>query len=276
MIASAPSGISDSTPDRLTLLHLAPHPDDEVMGGPAIMLELQAGGHRIVNVACGLGRPEDRERREAEVRESCRRTGFELVVPARPAEIGSGGDLPAAQAELAGLTRTLVRQEGVDVVFSPSPHDRHPGHEVVGRAALDALSPLEDAAPVWWMWGLWADLPFPTLIAYFGPERLRRILNALDAHSAELRRNDYRRLVKARAEANAVLGPERLFGFGATRGRGELAELATEVVFKDGDWRLGEARELDPAEPLAEPTRQAISAWLTEPSVTQRFGAPRS
>src|SRR2546426_97682 len=51
MIASAPSGISDSTPDRLTLLHLAPHPDDEVMGGPAIMLELQAGGHRIVNVA---------------------------------------------------------------------------------------------------------------------------------------------------------------------------------------------------------------------------------
>src|SRR5256885_308664 len=148
MIASAPSGISDSTPDRLTLLHLAPHPDDEVMGGPAIMLELQAGGHRIVNV--------------------------------------------------------------------------------------------------------------------------------LDAHSAELRRNDYRRLVKARAEANAVLGPERLFGFGATRGRGELAELATEVVFKDGDWRLGEARELDPARPLAEPTPQAISAWLTEPSVTQRFGAPRS
>src|SRR3989442_1569551 len=103
MIASAPSGISDSTPDRLTLLHLAPHPDDEVMGGPAIMLELQAGGHRIVNVACGLGRPEDRERREAEARESCRRTGFELVVPARPAEIGSGGDLPAPQAQRAGL-----------------------------------------------------------------------------------------------------------------------------------------------------------------------------
>src|SRR5256885_7629443 len=145
MIASAPSGISDSTPDRLTLLHLAPHPDDEVMGGPAIMLELQAGGHRIVNVACGLGRPEDRERREAEVRESCRRTGFELVVPARPAEIGSGGDLPTAQAGLAGLAPAAVWPEGVDVVFSPGPPGRQPRHEGVGRGAVRRLPPLDGA-----------------------------------------------------------------------------------------------------------------------------------
>ena len=102
------------------------------------MLALQASGHRIVNLACGMGRAADRERRQAEARESSRRTGFELIIPSRPVAIGSGDDLDAAQAELAELIAELVRSEAVDIVFSPSPHDRHPGHEVVGRAALDA------------------------------------------------------------------------------------------------------------------------------------------
>ena len=79
---------------------------------------------------------------------------------------------------------------------------------MVGRATLDALSPREDGAPAWWMWGLWADLPVPTLIAYFRLEHLRQILHALDAHAGELERNDYRRLVEGRAHANAVLGPD--------------------------------------------------------------------
>jgi LmbE family N-acetylglucosaminyl deacetylase len=274
MIASRSSSIPGNPSARRTLLHLAPHPDDEVLGGPAIMLELQASRHRIINLACSLGRPEDQERRKAEARESSSRTGFELILPSRPAAIGSGDDLGAAQAELATLIAELVRQEAVDVVFSPSPHDRHPGHEAVGRAALDALAPLEDRAPAWWMWGLWADLPFPTLITYFRPERLQQILYALEAHSGELERNDYRRLVRGRAEANAVLGPERVFGFGGGGGRGEFAELATEVVFKDGDWRLGRPRELNPRDPLVEPTREPLSAWLTGPSLAQRFGTP--
>ena len=56
--------------------------------------------------------------------------------------------------------------------------------------------------------------------------------------------------------------------------RGEFAELATEVVFRDGDWLLGTPRELDPREPLAGPTRTSLSAWLAAPSLTERFGAP--
>ena len=184
------------------------------------MLELQASGHRIINLACSLGRPGDQERREAEARESSSRTGFELIIPSRPAAIGSGDDLDAAQAELAMLIAELVRQEAVDIVFSPSPHDRHPGHEVVGRATLDALSPLEDGAPAWWMWGLWADLPFPTLITYFRSERLRQILHALEAHAGELERNDYRRLVEGRARPTPSWAPSWCSASGA----GEVEE----------------------------------------------------
>ena len=145
---------------------------------------------------------------------------------------------------------------------------------MVGRAALDALTRLEDAAPAWWMWGLWADLPFPTLIAYFRSELLQRILQALEAYAGELERNHYRRLVQGRAAANAVLGPERVFGFGGPGGREEFAELATEAVFKDGDWLLGRPRVLDPREPLVEPTDHALSDWLRAPSLTQRYGTP--
>jgi LmbE family N-acetylglucosaminyl deacetylase len=274
MSGSESSSVASSPSARLTLLHLAPHPDDEVMGGPAIMLELQASGHRIVNLACSLGRPRDRERREAEARESARRTGFELLVASPPVAISSDDDLDSAQRELAAQIAQLVRAEAVDIVFSPSPHDRHPGHEVVGRAALAALSGLEGGSPAWWMWSLWGELPFPTLIAQFGPERLGEIVRALEAYGGELERNDYRRLVRGRAEANAVLGPERVFGFGASRGEGEFAELATEVVRRADEWLLGSPRELDPSDPLAEPTAKPLTGWLEAPSLTQRFGPP--
>src|SRR6187200_2522954 len=99
MIGSGPSSVEGNPLARRTVLHLAPHPDDELLGGPAIMLALQASGHRIINLACSMGRTTDRERREAEARESSRRTGFELLIPSRPVAIGSGDDLDAAQSE---------------------------------------------------------------------------------------------------------------------------------------------------------------------------------
>jgi LmbE family N-acetylglucosaminyl deacetylase len=274
MSGSGSSSVARNPSARLTLLHLAPHPDDEVMGGPAIMLALQASGHRIINLACSLGRSGDRERREAEARESAERSGFELIVASPPVSMSSDDDLDKAQRELGPLIARVVRSEAVDIVFSPSPHDRHPGHEMVGRTTLAALSGLEEGAPAWWMWSLWGELPFPTLIAHFGPERLREVVRALEAYGGELRRNDYRRLVRGRAEANAVLGPERVFGFGARGGGSEFAELATEVVRRGDEWLLGSPRELDPGDPLAEPTSKPISGWLEAPSLTQRFGPP--
>ena len=64
----------------LTVLHLSPHPDDEVLGAGATLLGLREAGHRVINLACSLGRPEQQERRRAEVTEACRRAGFELIV----------------------------------------------------------------------------------------------------------------------------------------------------------------------------------------------------
>ncbi|HEY2637780.1 MAG TPA: PIG-L family deacetylase, partial [Solirubrobacteraceae bacterium] len=143
----------------MRVLHLAPHPDDEAVGAPATLLGLVAAGHDVVNLACSLGRPADQVRREAEAREACARAGFALEIVRPPPATSRGDDLAAAQAALTAAI--AARLDGVDLVVGPSPHDGHHGHEVVGRAARDAV-PGAARPPRLWLWGVWADLPLPT------------------------------------------------------------------------------------------------------------------
>jgi LmbE family N-acetylglucosaminyl deacetylase len=246
----------------LTFLHLAPHPDDESIGAPMTLLALRDAGHAVINVAVSLGRPADHERRLAEVREACRRADFELIDTPRLA-ISGGDDRDAAQAELTRIVTGLIAEHGADVVVAPSPHDGHHGHEVVGRAARDA------APPRLWFWGLWADLPWPTLYAGFGEEDLARAQHVLAAHAGELARNDYAALLRARAVASRTLGAERVFGFGSAVRPRPFAELLMEVVHDD-EWRTGPARELDPRDPLAAP---ADGAWRSVPIAWWLYGA---
>ena len=201
-----------------TVLHVAPHPDDESIGAVATLLALRHAKHEVINLACSLGRLEP-ERRRLELETACKRAEFELIVHPPPLHISSGDDLAAAQRALAATVGRLILERRVDVVVSPSPHDGHHGHEMVGRAARDAVSAAPPLGPRLWMWGLWADLPHPTLYVGFDDERMARAIHVLEAHEGELERNDYRRVVRGRAEANRVLGSERVFGWGARAAR---------------------------------------------------------
>ena len=123
----------------------------------------------------------------------------------------------------------------MDLLVAPSPHDGHHEHERVGRAARDAVHARREATPPrLWLWGLWADLPWPTLYHGFDEPLMQRTIHVLEAHEGELERNDYRALVRARATANRVLGAERVFGWGAAARPQPYAELLTEVVL-DGE-----------------------------------------
>ena len=56
------------------------------------------------------------------------------------------------------------------------------------------------------------------------------MLHILEAYEGELERNDYRRLLAGRATTNAVLGSERVFGFGSPAASPlPYAEVLTEV-----------------------------------------------
>jgi LmbE family N-acetylglucosaminyl deacetylase len=244
-----------------TILHLAPHPDDEVIGAGATLLALRAADHRVVNLAVTLGSDEtERPRRRAEVEEACERAGFELV-------------FHDPERDLAAAVQALAAELGAGLVVAPSPHDAHPRHELVGRAARDAVHALRGAAPPprLWLWGLWADLPGPTLYHGFGEDLMRRAIHVLEAHAGELERNDYAALVRARATANRVLGAERVFGWGAAAREQPYAELLMELVVTYGEWWTTAARELDPADPLAETAPTApVEAWLSGPGFPRR------
>jgi len=264
-----------------TVLSVAPHCDDEVIGAPATLFALRDRGWRVVNLTTSLGSAADSPRRLSEVTEACRRAGFELVVADPPLGDPLRADqLPSAQAALERELETVISRWEPLIVMAPSPHDRHPGHEVVGRAVTAVLEARRFPVELW-MWGLWADLAFPTLVVPFGAERLEEVLRALEAHAGELERNDYRRLVSGRATMNASLGPERVFGFGSSATGFSFAELVMEVHLVEGRWLLGSPCVIDSHPRLARgggspgtPTGRDVTAWMHAPSITSMFGPP--
>ena len=255
----------------MVVLHVSPHPDDESIGAPASLMALRDAGARIVNLACGLGRPADHARRRAELADACARAGFELRLADPPHAISRGDDLAQAERRLSAELAALCDELDPAIVVSPSPHDGHHAHELAGRAVRTALYGRETA---WWMWGIWADLPFPTLICPFDARRLAELRHVLAAHAGELARNDLDRLLRARAEANASLAAERVFGSGVSADRDVVyAELLCEAIAHDGGWLLGSSRRLDAGAPLAPPSEREIGWWIDAESVHQRSNA---
>jgi LmbE family N-acetylglucosaminyl deacetylase len=258
-------GLSSFMDGVRTVLNLSPHPDDEVVGAGATLLALRDTGHSVINLAVTLGSDErERPRRLREVQTACARAGFELVVH-------------DPERDLAAAVRALIAERGANLVVAPSPHDGHPRHEAVGRAARDAIEAGRGAGPPprLWLWGLWADLPRPTLYHGFDEVLMRQATYVLEAHAGELERNDYPAAVRARATANRVLGAERVFGWGAPGRDQPFAELLMEAVVGEEDWWTTTPRALDPQQPFQDPPEPAaaIGWWLREPSFTDRTQA---
>jgi LmbE family N-acetylglucosaminyl deacetylase len=233
-----------------TVVHVSAHPDDEALGAPATLLLLRRAGWTVVHALVGLGRRSDHERRGREAVDAAQRGGFELVLPDVPFAVASTDDLDAAQPQITEWLQHLLTERAPTIVVSSSPHDAHPGHELVARATKAAIT----AGPqptAWWTWGLWADLPRPNVYVPFGDDVLAAAQDVLAAYAGELERNDYVRLLEARATTNAVLGSERVFGFGRARASTQpFAELLTELRYSDGRWHPGPARVFDPTDPV--------------------------
>ena len=235
---------------------------------PATLMALRDAGWRVVNLACGLGRPAQHQRRRAEVEEACRRAGFELLPCEPPLPLSAGDDLAAAEETLVKLLGAVLPALDAAIVCAPSPHDGHHAHELVGRAARRALAAHPGPTPPLWLWGIWADLPFPTMLAPFDRGRLGEVKHALAAHASEQARLPLDRLIEARAVLNAGVGEERLYGSGLSGDPGvEYAELLCEVVLQPAGWKLGIAAALRCRGAIASPSARPIGWWLEAESV---------
>jgi LmbE family N-acetylglucosaminyl deacetylase len=268
----------------IKVLHLSPHPDDELIGAPATLMGLRDAGHEVMNLACSLGNPEQHERRRAELERAMELARFAWQEMDPPLPISGGDDLGESQKTLAAKVEELVKNDGYHLVVSPTPHDGHHGHEVVGRAAAEALERLPNP-PRWWMWSLWADLPLPTLFVLFDEARKDEILRALKEHAGEVERSDYPAVVEGRSRAARVLGVERAFGWGEPKKGGPhawlldeprpYAELLTEAVRQDDEWFACRPRVPDFDDPLSSAESAVpIGWWLAEPSLRERFRPP--
>ena len=257
-------------------LHVAPHPDDELLGCGGTLLRLLDADWTVVNLGCSLGRPDQHARRAVELREACRRAGFALRLPAAPITISAGDDLATAEDALAGEIAAAITELHPALVLGPSPHDGHHGHEVVGRATHAALQ-RTPGRPRWWIWTLWGHAPTPSLFVELDERVLARAADALDAHRGELARTAYARLLRARAEVAAVGGGEQVFGWGNASTGAAYAEVLTELLTDRGGWLLARPRRpsFDDALAGAESRGVDLGGWLRASSPrTALLGSP--
>jgi hypothetical protein len=76
--------------------------------------------------------------------------------------------------------------------------------------------------------------------------------------------------------ASAVLGPERVFGFGVAGGAHRYAELLMHVIWNgQAGWRMTPPREFDPLDSVASDSGLGpdVGWWLHEPSPRTRVKA---
>ena len=184
-----------------------------------------------------LGRRDDHERRRDELVAVCRVAGLELI-DAAPLDmsVGERDDLQTAASLLADALPAHL--QGVDVVSGPSPRDVHP-RTWRSPARSPRRSKRSGVERRLWLWSIWGTLPRPTLWFPFAEELLDHQLAALAEHRSQVVRSDFRRLVRGRAEAASVLGPELLYGFGVDAPDEPYAELLCEAVHRHGVWHAG-------------------------------------
>jgi LmbE family N-acetylglucosaminyl deacetylase len=245
---------------RTTVLVVSPHPDDELIPAGGTLLTLCDAGWRVVNLACSLGFPAQHVRRERELRAACARAGFELDIAEPSIAMSAGDDLTGAQARATELVADGLRRYRPGLVLAPGPTDAHHAHELVSRAVREAVQIVGAPVTVWW-WELWGYLHRVTLLVDVA-RVLDRSCEVLEAHAGELARNDYAGLVRARAKVAAVLGAERVFGFGAAATSCVAAELLSETVFDGTAWRFADHRTLERSSPSVSTTGTEDAGWF--------------
>ena len=121
--------------------------------------------------------------------------------------------------------------------------------------------------------GRWGDLPAPNVYYGFDAAVLDRALHILDAYAGELERNDYRPFLTGRAAANAVMGSERVFGFGSPAASTRpYADLVTEVRLVDGRFMASEPHHLDQGPEPSTSYDVDLTPWLDSPTVHEMVG----
>lgn len=133
------------------VLVLAPHYDDEVLGCGGLILQLAAGGARIVCAFMsdgsggaegppeGTTREQYSRRRRKEADEAAATLGIDSVVHLGIRHGLRDGALTSSLDALTGHVETLLQEHRPDLLLAPSPLEVTPDHRATFRALHEAL-----------------------------------------------------------------------------------------------------------------------------------------
>ena len=137
-------------------LLVAPHPDDEVLGGSAVMRD---GPVTVVHVTDGVPPwidPRDRPEVRAARRAECERAWRTLAADAESVDLGYP-DLRVWQS-VEELTRSLgevIEASSAETVFLPAYQRGHPDHDATYLAGALAAERLTGRTIEFWVYGLY-------------------------------------------------------------------------------------------------------------------------
>jgi N-acetylglucosamine malate deacetylase 1 len=135
-----------TAPFGKSMLVLAPHQDDEIIGcGGALALQMLSGHSASVVIlqdgadehdSVSMSREEMRELRNAESRDAARQIGIDAPIFFGLTDLRSNVDTTAA------ALRQIIEERAVDVVFTPFVLDGHPDHRACNFILAKALANL--------------------------------------------------------------------------------------------------------------------------------------
>ena len=125
----------------MTVLVIAPHPDDETLGAGGTLLRTIAEGERVVWMLVTKARTEDGfpaslvEKRDSIIDAVAAAYQFDRVVDL---EFPASGLELVPQKDLIGAIGEVVGQEEAATVYIPSSGDAHSDHRIVAASAIGA------------------------------------------------------------------------------------------------------------------------------------------
>ncbi len=201
----------------MSVLVIAPHPDDEVIGcGGAIRLRVERGERvSVVFLTSGelglkhLPRESAWKVRETEARKASKILGLAKLHFLRQPDWLLGDHASATATAL----KPLLEQERPALIYLPHPNDGHPDHQASLPILRAALKRCRGLKPELLAYEIWTPLATHDIAVDISPVMPRK-LRALRAHRSQLGEFDY---------VKAVTGLNQFRG--ALAGKCRLAEV---------------------------------------------------
>ena len=190
----------------MTVVVLAPHPDDEAIGCGGLLRLAASRGERTVAVFLTSGEagvPGVRADEAARIREGEAEAAAGVLQLSRAVFLrGRDWSLSSDAARIAPALRSVLEEESPATVHLPHPDDGHRDHQAAWRALGLALPPgLDPALPAY---EVWTPMPWFDDVVDIGPA-LPEKLAALACYRSQLQRLRFDRAAEGLARYRGAL-----------------------------------------------------------------------